>query len=61
MNQPQSLKEIERLYIQGERDLHRGNLATAIAIFEQLLDVVEPAERLYFDVQTEFDKSLSAK
>ena len=51
MDRAQSLQEIERLYIQGDRDLHRGNLTAAIATFEELLELVSPSERLYFNIQ----------
>ena len=51
MNQPLSVSEIDRLYIQGDRDLHRGKFDTAIATFKQLLANIEPHERMYFNVQ----------
>ncbi|MEO1340923.1 MAG: hypothetical protein AAFV28_07225, partial [Cyanobacteria bacterium J06635_13] len=57
MTQPPSLQEIDRLYIQGDRHLHQGKFAEAIAIFEPLLETVEPDNRLYFDLQRNLIKA----
>jgi Protein of unknown function (DUF3137) len=46
-----SIQEIDRLYLQGDRHLHQGKLPTAIAAFEQLLGMVDPSHRLYFEIQ----------
>ena len=46
-----SLTEIDRLYIKGDRLLHQQQYESAIAIFEQLLEVVDSSSRLYFDLQ----------
>ncbi|MGL5835279.1 MAG: hypothetical protein ACRC1Z_18930 [Waterburya sp.] len=51
MDKPPSNQEIDRLYLQGNRHLHQGKLPTAIATFEQLLAIVEPSNRLYFEIQ----------
>ncbi|MGB5637278.1 MAG: DUF3137 domain-containing protein [Waterburya sp.] len=51
MTKPLSLKEIDRLYIQGDRNLHQGKFAVAIDTFEQLLQTVDSSSRIYFDAQ----------
>lgn len=51
MDKPLSLSEIDRLYLQGDRHLHQKKFSAAIAIFEQLLEIVDHNSRLYFDVQ----------
>ncbi|MEL6909444.1 MAG: DUF3137 domain-containing protein [Cyanobacteria bacterium J06629_2] len=57
MTQPPSLQEIDRLYIQGDRYLHQDKCAEAIAIFEPLLETVDPNNRLYFDLQRNLIKA----
>jgi len=49
--------EIDRLYIQGDRDLHQEKFDPAIATFETLLKQIDPCERLYFDVQRNLIKA----
>jgi hypothetical protein len=51
VDKPPSLQEIERLYLQGDRHLHQKKFSAAIDIFEQLLEIVDPSSRLYFNVQ----------
>ncbi|MEY2857583.1 MAG: hypothetical protein RLZZ74_1895 [Cyanobacteriota bacterium] len=51
MDKSLSLPEIDRLYLQGDRNLHQQKFPAAIKIFEQLLEIVDPSSRLYFDVQ----------
>ncbi len=51
MDKPLSLKEIDRLYIQGDRNLRQGKFAAAIDSFEQLLQIVDSSSRIYFDTQ----------
>lgn len=51
MDKPPSSQEIDRLYRQGDRHLHQGKLPTAIATFEQLIAIVDPSNRLYFEIQ----------
>ena len=46
-----SPQDIDRLYILGDRHLHQGRYATAIATFEKLLPVVTSDERMYFNIQ----------
>ncbi len=57
MTKPLSLQEIERLYIQGDRDLHQGRYSEAIAAFEQLLQIVDADEGLYFNIQRNLIKA----
>ena len=57
MTKPLSVSEIDRLYIQGDRDLHQGKFDTAIATFETLLTTIESDKRLYFDVQRSLIKA----
>ena len=49
--------EIDRLFIEGDRNLHRGNFSTAINIFEQLLEVIEPSHNQYFNIQRNLVKA----
>ncbi|MEM7758205.1 MAG: DUF3137 domain-containing protein [Cyanobacteria bacterium P01_A01_bin.40] len=51
MEQSLSAQEIDRLYIQGDRHLHQGKYASAIATFEQLLPVATSDERMCFNIQ----------
>ncbi|MEM7595883.1 MAG: DUF3137 domain-containing protein, partial [Cyanobacteria bacterium P01_A01_bin.83] len=51
MEQPLSVAEIDRLYIQGDRQLHQCQYELAIATFEQLLEIVPAAEPMYFNIQ----------
>ena len=51
VTKPLSLQEIDRLYLQGDRNLHQGNFTAAVDTFEQLLPVVDSNSRLYFDIQ----------
>ncbi len=51
MTKPLSLNEIDRLYIQGDRNLHQGKFPEAVAIFEQLLETVDSSEEIYFNIQ----------
>jgi tetratricopeptide (TPR) repeat protein len=57
LTKPLSLQEIERLYIQGDRDLHQGRYSEAIATFEQLLQIVDTHEGLYFNIQRNLIKA----
>ncbi|PSB08848.1 hypothetical protein C7B62_15185 [Pleurocapsa sp. CCALA 161] len=57
MDKPLSLLEIDRLYLQGDRNLQQQKFPAAIAIFEQLLEIVDPRSRLYFDVQRSLIKA----
>ncbi|MEL6494234.1 MAG: DUF3137 domain-containing protein [Cyanobacteria bacterium J06623_7] len=50
MSKP-SITELDRLYLQGDRLLHQEEYGAAIAIFEPLLEVLEPTQRMHFDVQ----------
>lgn len=52
-----SISDLERLYIEGDRNLHQGNLNEAINIFEQLLEQLEPSDRQYFNVQRNLVKA----
>ena len=45
-----SNREIDRLYIQGDRDLHRGNSGAAIAVFERLQQI-DSQHQQYFNIQ----------
>ena len=51
MTKSLSPQEIDRLYLQGDRNLHQGNFTAAVDLFEQLLPVVDSNSRLYFDIQ----------
>ena len=51
MTKPLSLKEIDRLYTQGDRNLHQGKFPAAVAIFEQLLATVDSSEAIHFNIQ----------
>lgn len=51
MDKSTSLSDLESLYLQGDRDLHQGRIGTAITTFEQLLEIVEPNNRLHFNIQ----------
>jgi hypothetical protein len=51
VDKPPSSQEIDRLYLQGDRHLHQGKFPEAIATFEQLLEMVDPSNRLYFEIQ----------
>ena len=57
MTQPKSRSETERLYLQGDRHLHRAEYDSAIAIFEELLPTVKADSRLYFDLQRSLIKA----
>ena len=46
-----STTEIDRLYIKADRLLHQQKYVEAIALSEQLLEVVDSKSRLYFDLQ----------
>ena len=52
-----SISDIERLFIEGDRNLHQGNLDEAISIFEQLLEKLESSDRQYFNVQRSLVKA----
>ena len=52
-----SISDIDRLYIEGNRHLHRGNFAVAVDIFERLLKVIEPDRSLYFNVRRNLVKA----
>lgn len=51
MTKPLSPKEIDSLYIKGDRNLHQGQFSAAVAIFEQLLAIVDSSEAIYFNIQ----------
>ncbi|MEL6927232.1 MAG: DUF3137 domain-containing protein [Cyanobacteria bacterium J06600_6] len=57
MDRSLSVSEIDRLYIQGDRNLHQGEFESAIATFETLLEQLDADERLYFDVQRSLIKA----
>ena len=57
MDKSLSPTEIDRLFIEGDRNLHRGNFSTAINIFEQLLEVIEPSHNQYFNIQRNLVKA----
>ena len=52
-----STKEIDRLFIQGDRDLHQGNFTAAVNTFEQLYQVVNKEHQLYFNIQRSLVKA----
>ena len=57
MDKSLSEKEIDRLFIEGDRDLHRGNYKNAVDVFEELLEILEPSHKLYFNIQRNLVKA----
>ena len=51
MEESMSPEEIDRLYMQGDRCFHQGELIAAVENLESLLQIIEPSDRLYFNAQ----------
>ena len=57
MDNSLSPTEIDRLFIEGDRNLHQGKFQAAIDIFEQLLPILEPNHHQYFNIQRNLVKA----
>ena len=57
MDRSLSEKEIDRLFIEGDRNLHRGNYKSAVDVFEELLAILQPSHNLYFNIQRNLVKA----
>lgn len=51
------ISDIDRLFIEGDRNLHQGKFIEAINIFEQLLEKLESNDSQYFNVQRSLVKA----
>ena len=49
--------EFDRLFIQGDRDLHQGNFTAAIETFERLYQTVTEEHKQYFNLQRSLAKA----
>ncbi len=52
-----SISDIDRLFIEGDRNLYQGKFSAAINIFEQLLEKLEPTHNQYFNIQRNLVKA----
>jgi len=58
-DQSLSPQEIDRLFIQGDRNLHQGNFTAAVDIFEKLSVAVISSHQQYFNIQRNLAKAYS--
>ena len=57
MDKSLSSAEIDRLFIEGDRNLHQGKFSAAIDIFEQLLKTIESDHNQHFNIQRNLVKA----
>ena len=61
MDKSLSPQEIDRLFIEGDRNFNQGKFDAVINIFEQLLDSIEPSHNQYFNIQRNLVKAYQAQ